>query len=967
MTSDSFHIKPIRVEKDFPEDLNALAEEKYAAFVLACEKKGLTPPSDPVLVETTQKLFVFSNFLARRCALTPEVLLDLMDSGESHRSRDAGAFEERIAGQCKDAGDMGALSVKLRHIRQREMVRIAFRELAGWSTLTETMADLSALADACLETALSALYKWMVADYGLPAGKNGEAQRLSVIGFGKLGGRELNFSSDIDLMFAFPQAGKTRGLEKSISNEAFFVRLCQRLIDVIGKSMTEGFVFRVDARLRPYGESGPLAMSFDALESYYQEQGREWERYALIKARVVAGDKASGNGLLDRLKPFVYRRYLDYGTFESLREMKRKIEREITRKGMKANIKLGPGGIREVEFFGQIFQMIRGGVNIAYQRREILVILKTLADDGNIPASVQQELTGAYVFLRYVENRLQMADDRQTHSLPEDAEGRRRLAVSMGFENQEMFLKSLETHMRIVHGHFSSLLAREAPETEIDDQFTRMRDVWNNLSDTDTNLRLLSETGFEPPEDVLALLQNFLEMVKSSEISENGRKRIDALVPYIMKASAASENPLRVLSRILELIKAISRRSCYVALLIENTHALTHLVHLADASPWIMSFLSRHPLLLDELLNPRTLYAPVEKSDLKKEILLRLARLPEADMESLMDDLRIFKQINTLRICAADVTGQLPLMKVSDRLTWLAESILDRVMEMAWDYLVEKYGRPSGVSDAVNSGFGIIAYGKLGGYELGYASDLDLVFLHTGEKGDTAGGRLAPIDNAQFYVRLGQRIIHLMTAITRTGKLYEMDMRLRPSGSAGILVTHIDGFADYQKNRAWTWEHQALIKARAVTGDPKVRERFETIRGMILSMKREGPRLKEEIRDMRARMRAQRTVPAAAHFDIKNDPGGLVDIEFLIQFLILLNAYRFASLLKWTDVVRQLNSLALAGIFDDRTAYILKQAYLVFRFYIHRLTLQERPAELAKDQFVDIRRQVRQLWKETLS
>lgn len=963
---DAFHIKPVGFEKKIPEELAALAEEKYTAFVLACEKKGLTPPRDAALVETIQKLFVFSNFLARRSAIDPEALLDLMDSGELFRGRKPGEYQDLTDRQCRDVGDMGALSLVLRHIRNREMMRIAFRELAGWSTLVETMGELSALADACLESAVSSLYKWMTGEFGIPAGKTGEAQGLVVIGFGKLGGRELNFSSDIDIMFAYPQVGKTLGKENAISNEAFFVRMCQRLIDVIGKSMTEGFVFRVDVRLRPYGESGPLVMSFETLESYYQEQGREWERYALIKARVVAGDKSAGNALLDRLKPFVYRRYMDYGTFESLREMKRKIEREVTRKGMRANIKLGPGGIREVEFFGQIFQMIRGGVNIAYQRRGILVILKTLADDGNIPGAVKQELTDAYVFLRYVENRLQMIDDRQTHALPEDGPGLVRLALSMGFETREAFSDALERHRNNVHRHFQALLAREDAGTDDDAPFHRLRTIWNNLSDVDTNLRLLSESGFENPEEVLALLQNFLGIVKSSDISDNGRKRIDALVPHIMKAATASENPLRVLLRIFELIKVISGRSCYVALLIENTSALAHLVQLADASPWIMSFLARHPLLLDELLDPRTLYAPVAKADMKKEILVRLARLPETDLESQMDDLRIFKQVNILRICAADVTGQLPLMKVSDRLTWLAESILDRVMEMAWEHLVEKYGPPEGMTDAVRSGFGIIAYGKLGGYELGYASDLDLVFLHTGEKGNTSGGRMSPIDNAQFYVRLGQRIIHLMTAMTRTGKLYEMDMRLRPSGSAGILVTHIDGFADYQKNRAWTWEHQALIKARVVAGDPGVKERFETIREGILSIKREVPRLKEEIRDMRERMRAQRTPAVSSHFDIKNDPGGLVDIEFLIQFLILLNARDFASLMKWTDVVRQLNSLALAGIFDDRTAYILKQAYLVFRFYIHRLTLQEHPAELAKDQFMDMRGQVSQLWEEIL-
>lgn len=965
------HIHSITAAKNFPQEFIDAFEEKWAAFTRACKKENLSIPDDRKFKDAIKTVFIFSDFVSKRCVLDPEMLYGLIETGDLKRRYDIDEYEKKIKAGCASVSDQTVLSVVIRKIRTREMVRIAFRDLSGAVDLLETMNDLSLLADACLEGALSAIYRWMVEYYGTPVGKNGQPQHLAVIGFGKLGGRELNFSSDVDLMFVFPEAGKTKGREKSISNEAFFARLCHRLIDVIGKNMPEGFVFRVDARLRPYGESGPIVMSFDAMESYYQEQGRDWERYALIKARVIAGDKLLGRALLGRLNPFVYRRYLDYGIFESLRGMKRKIEREVTRRGIKANIKLGPGGIREVEFFGQIFQLIRGGVNIDYQKRGILIILQTLANDNNIPELVKDELTAAYVFLRYVENRLQMFDDRQTHSLPEDLRGRCRLALSMGFTDWQGFSASLADHMGKVHNHFSALLVRDDSEICIDDQMNRINDVWINLSNIEINLELLKKIGFDPPDDALVVLQNFLEIIKSNDVSLQGGKRINLLVPHIMKVSAASENPVLVMRRIFELIKSICGRSCYVSLLIENMDVLVHLVRLAEASPWIMSFLSRHPLLLDELLDPRTLYASVEKEDLKKELKLRFDRLPEADLESAMDDLRIFKQINTLRICAADVAGLLPLMKVSDRLTCLAESILDWVMDMAWDHMVEKYGIPSGGIDSGHKGFGIIAYGKLGGYELGYASDLDLVFLHTGEKGNTRGGQLSPVDNAQFYIRLGQRVIHLMTAMTRTGKLYETDMRLRPSGSAGILVSHIDGFEDYQKKKAWTWEHQALIKARAITGDVRVRERFEKIREEILSMKREESKLREGICDMRARMRsqrmrAQRTVPAHGHFDLKNDPGGIVDIEFLVQFFVLLNANRFPALIKWTDVVRQLNSLALAGIFDDKTAYILKQAYLVFRFYNHRLTLQERPAVLSADQFIEIRDQVKQLWKQYL-
>ncbi len=972
-------IQPVHYCKKFSDDANSLVAEKWDAMVDAAGRKGVRlPENQAALCAVLKDTFLFSDFLARKSIRNPEVLTDLLDSGDLLRSYDKGAYPKKIARQAAFCEDIDKLARVLRQIRTREMMRIAFRDLAGYAALRETTHDLSTFADACLDAALAATYQQMIADYGKPVSSAGAPQHLVVIGFGKLGGRELNFSSDIDLMFAFPASGVTRALGgkagpgktgpgKPIDCEEFFTRLCHRLIDVIGKNMTEGIVFRVDARLRPYGDAGPVVMSFDAMEHYYQEQGREWERYALIKARVVAGDKSRGRLLLERLNPFIYRRYLDYGTFESLREMKRRIEREVTRKGMTENVKLGPGGIREVEFFGQIFQLIRGGLHVAYQQREILNILETLAAEQNISAMVKDELAGAYVFLRNVENRLQMADDRQTHSLPVDDFSRYRLALSMGFDAWQPFSLTLNTHMKNVHRHFQALLARETSAPRGDDRMQGIEAVWNNLANTEANLETLRHMGITPPEPFLKVLEGFLALIKSEDVSLQGKKRIDRLVPHIVEAAMASATPVPVMGQILELIRAVSRRSCYVALLIENKDALMHLVQLAEASPWIMSFIAKHPLLLDELLDVRTLYEPLEKSDLKKAIQLRFDRLPDTDLESQMDDLRIFKQINTLRICAADVAGLLPLMKVSDRLTWLAEAILEWFMDMAWDHMVEKYGLPAG-ADAMghNKKFGIIGYGKLGGYELGYGSDLDLVFLHTGEKGDTAGGNFPPIDNTQFYVRLGQRIIHLMSAMTRTGKLYEMDMRLRPSGNAGVLVIHIDGFADYQRNRAWNWEHQALVKARAVGGDMEVRDRFEAIRCEILSLPRDTLRLKADIREMRSRMRTARKEKkprAEKGFDIKNDSGGLIDIEFLVQFLIMQHAGRHPSLLKWTDIVRQLNSLALAGIFDDKTAYILKQAYLVFRYYIHRLTLQERPAVLAADQFADMRAQVRHLWR----
>ncbi len=948
-------------EKDFPQELLAKIDEKWSAFLTSCGQAGLGAPDDADLVAAAKRVFGFSDFVARQCIRHPETLHGLLKTGDLLKAYDDEGFTKRLEAQPLTEESPRDLSRVLREVRSREMTRIAFRDLAGWAELSETINDLSAFADACIEFALSRLYLWLCREHGTPEGKTGNPQSLVVIGLGKLGGRELNFSSDIDLMFAYSEPGLTRGAEPSISNAEFFSALCRRLIEVLGKPLPEGIVFRVDTRLRPLGDAGPIVMSFDEMESYYQLQGREWERYALIKARIVAGDKAAGEALIHRLQPFVYRRYLDYGSFESLRGMKRKIEREVVRKGMAENIKMGPGGIREIEFFGQVFQLIRGGINPDYQERGIQRVLSLLVRDRCIPDPVGLGLAQAYVFLRNVENRLQMADDLQTHTLPKDPLDRSGLALSMGFKDWERFAEALQDHMRRVHSHFDELLAGDGSNGKENDRKGWSQAVWQDLSNAQKNLQLLEAAGFAHPAEVLAVLKDFLEVRRSADTGEEARKRIDRLVPKILEASVSSGSPTEVLKRVLEIVKSTHRRSCYLALLMENSGALAHLIKFADASPWIISYLSRHPLLLDELLDPRDLYSPLNKEELKKDLSERLKRIPPSNLEARMDSLRVFKQVHLFKIVAADVGGVLPLMKVSDRLTYLAETILDQTLELSWDQLVERYGKPLGLSPG-EKGFAVIAYGKLGGIELGYGSDLDLVFLYAGENRLTAGGRMPPIDNAQFYMRLGQRIIHFLTMMTQTGKLYETDMRLRPSGNAGILVSPVDGFEEYQMDKAWTWEHQAIIKARPVSGDASVGDRFLRIRERVLSLARNEATLKEEVVGMRKRMRREQGRAGSGGFDLKQDSGGIIDIEFLVQFLILKNANQNPALTRWTDVVRQLHTLALSGIIDDWTAHTLKQAYLVFRYYTHRLALQEKPAVLPANRFAGLRERVKQIW-----
>ncbi|MBS3733116.1 MAG: bifunctional [glutamate--ammonia ligase]-adenylyl-L-tyrosine phosphorylase/[glutamate--ammonia-ligase] adenylyltransferase [Desulfobacterales bacterium] len=939
------------------------AQDRVAAWQEAARDAGEYLP-ETVAASDLGRLFAFSEYAARQCFRNPGMVRNLVESGDLDRLYAANEYDQRVSAAVSAASDEDGLNTALRRLRHREMVRIAWRDLSGRADLFETMTELSAFAQVCVSHVLEFLHLQFCRRFGSPLDAGGNPQQLVVFAMGKLGGQELNFSSDIDLMFTYPEVGQTAGGEKSVSNEEFFTRLARRLIDVIGKSTAEGFLFRVDTRLRPYGDAGPLVMSFEATENYYQMFGREWERYALVKACIIAGDKSRGDAFLERLRPFVFRRYLDYGTFESIRDMKQKIVREVSRKGLHNNIKHGYGGIREIEFFGQVFQLIRGGIDPAYQARSILRVLRVMNRDRCISRQVYEELAAAYVFLRNTENRLQMYEDTQTHNLPGDGTARARLAASMGFDGVESFLRRLQHHMSRVHAHFNDLLTPETGETETESR-KQLEGVWLNPEDPEKNREALSSAGFDEPDTVLRLLGEFREKMGYGGDGSIAVDRINRLMPQVLNAAAETDRPVLVFKRIMPLLESILNRSCYVSLLLENPGALGHLVKLARISPWIVSFLSSHPLLLDELLDLRSLYAPLDRADLARELRERLSKLPADDPEYQMDEIRVFKQVNMFRIVAADVTGHLPLMKVSDRLTYLAETVLETTLELVWRQMVERYGRPSNVAeDEQDIGFAVIAYGKLGGYELGYRSDLDLVFLHTAKPGQTTGGRLRPIDNSEFFGRLGQRIIHFLSAPTATGKLYEIDMRLRPSGNAGILVSHIDGFEDYQMKSAWVWEHQAIIKARPIIGSEEVVQRFNRIRRRVIASLRETENLAGTVLEMRNRMRRAHGSASAGNFDLKQDPGGIVDIEFLLQFLILRHGYEYAELTQWTDVVRQLNALALCGIIEDLEAHALKQAYLIYRYFVHRMNLQQKSALLPENRFAELRRRVEGIWRK---
>lgn len=955
--------------------------ERWALFCHEARSVGGWVAPATAAARALATAFGFSDFVAAACIRNPHMALRLINSGNLLRTYPDGTLDQLLAPllqplqQAVSEPDadrfLAPLKGALRHFRRREMVRIAVRDLSGLAALEETMADLSALAERTIDGALQLLYDRMCLTDGVPVDSAGNRQNLAIIGMGKLGAGELNFSSDVDLMFAYPLNGQTQGGQKPISNETFFTRLCRQIIQVIGEKTADGFVFRVDTRLRPYGDAGPLVMDFDRMEDYYQFHGREWERYALIKATAIAGDRDGGRQLLQRLRPFVYRRYLDFGVFESLREMKHRISAEVRRKKLHDNIKLGSGGIREVEFFGQMFQLIRGGVFPALQQPAIQSVLHTLGQEGFVSQQVCLELQTAYRFLRTTEHRLQAMDDQQTHALPTEPLARLQLARSMGLNTWKAYRQALDDHRRRVRHHFEGLLVaptESTPAREGADQAAEWSGLLSAAMSSDERRQFLDKAGFQDSHAIAALLENFYHEPATRSLSSAGKQRLERLMPRILDAARRCEEPETVLRRVLQLLKSIQQRISYLSLLLEYPIALTHLIRLVDASPWITTFLSRHPVVLDELLDPRTLYTPPGPEALRAGLERQLASVPENDPEYQIEALCIFRQINTLRVAASDITNVLPLMKVSDHLSWIAEAILHKVVEISYHHLVAKHGRPACTLNGhtCRQGFAVIGYGKLGGIELGYGSDLDLVFLHAADPGETIGGK-RPIDNSYFFARLGQRVVHMLSTHSAAGTLYETDMRLRPSGPSGLLVSHVNGFRAYQLDEAWTWEHQALIRARPITGDAVLRAAFAAIRRQVLCLPREPEALKTSVREMRERIRRSRPPAPPDRFDIKEDVGAMVDIEFLVQYLVLRHAADHPEIVRWTDNVRLLQALAESGVIDGTTAYRLRRAYLIFRAVVHRRNLQERPTAVADSRrFQHLRALVQRFWRQTL-
>ncbi|BFM18456.1 bifunctional [glutamate--ammonia ligase]-adenylyl-L-tyrosine phosphorylase/[glutamate--ammonia-ligase] adenylyltransferase [Maricurvus nonylphenolicus] len=913
-----------------------------------------------------------SDFIAQSAMDRPDVFIQLLSSGELTQTFSLQTFSDLLAEMLANCENDKDLDRQLRLYRRRMMMRIVWRDFNRLADWNETTNDMSYLAEVVVQQTIDFHYQQLSQSWGTPMGKaSGEQQQLLVLGMGKLGGFELNVSSDIDLIFAYPESGTTQGGRKEQSNQEFFNRLGQRVIKSIDAHTADGFVFRVDMRLRPYGQSGALVLNFDSLEEYYQTQGREWERYAMIKARVIAGPEEKAVELMNMLRPFTYRRYIDFSAIEALRDMKGLINREVARKGMSADVKLGAGGIREVEFIVQAFQLIRGGRDERLQTREVMTLLPLLESEGLMPEGVSQKLMAAYVFLRNTEHAIQGYQDKQTQALPVDEKDGERLAWVMGFDSWDAFIAQLDLHRNNVNQEFHAVVADSAEsEGEEADDLSSWRPLWLDDLCQEDFAEQLSERGFEDADAVAKALCDLKKSRALLTMQAEGRARLDALMPKLLMLLSERDEQANTLSRILVLIEAVARRTAYLLLLVENPNALKQLVRLCGASPWIADQLARHPALLDELLDQRSLYNPPDLSALRDELRQEVLRVGWDDLEGQMETLRYFRMAHALRVAAAEVSGALPLMKVSDYLTWIAEVILEHVQALAWEQMVDRHGKPSHAEGEPEPEFIVVGYGKMGGIELGHGSDLDLVFIHNASsKGYTDGDK--QLDNQTFYTRMGQKMIHILNTQTISGQLYEVDMRLRPSGNSGMLVSSLTAFEKYQRSEAWTWEHQALVRARVVAGGERLAKEFQQLRLDILCQQREKAKLVEDVVTMRQKMRDHLGTQGgeeekASKFHLKQDAGGIVDIEFLVQYAVLSQAAEHPQVAHWTDNIRILGDLHSQGLMSAEQSDALIEAYKTFRSESHRLALQQQKNEVGADKFAEQRQQVQAIWAEWL-
>ncbi|MDX1536911.1 bifunctional [glutamate--ammonia ligase]-adenylyl-L-tyrosine phosphorylase/[glutamate--ammonia-ligase] adenylyltransferase [Arsukibacterium sp.] len=899
------------------------------------------------------RLLKASLFLGRTLSRQPELAAVLLDK-DALVQQLGQSWQDPLT--SFDLTDEAAVFSRLRRYRNRALAMLLTADIYQLQTIEQGLARVSSLADCLINSAYRWAYQLQQQHNGTPFDEHDMAMPMLILGMGKLGGKELNFSSDIDLIFTYPGHGETQGGRKSLEHQQFFTKVGQKLIAALHQATADGFVYRVDMRLRPFGDSGPLVLSFAALEDYYQEQGRDWERYALLKARVLNPDSQHAPELQKLLKPFIYRRYIDFSAIESLRRMKQLIEQENRRRNRVDNIKLGAGGIREVEFVVQTLQLIRGGRIPQLQQQSLLVALDGLVQHEMLTASQAAELKADYLFLRRVEQALQGIDDKQTQTLPADQSGRAQLLACLNIAAWPDLQQQVADAMARVHQQFKLVIDNE--DTPEQQELGLGRLLWGSQLPATELAEQLDWLDSDAAIEMIEHLQAFRQDCQKRSVGPRGHDFLSKLMPILLHLLQTEQAESLVLGRVLGVFRQIMTRTAYLELLFENPAALQQLVLLCTQSGWLAEQLARYPMLLDELIDPEQLYRVADKADYQDRLRQYLLRVPDDDLELLMETFRQYKQAQQLRIAAADISGALPLLQVSDHLTWLAEVVMEQVVTVAWQQMTARYGLPVGASDT-DRGFAVIAYGKMGGLELGYGSDLDLVFVHNCDSLASTSGDKA-IDSRQFYLKLAQRVLHLATTRTNSGVLYDIDTRLRPSGNSGLLAIHIDTYFQYLRDEAWTWEHQALVRARLVIGSEQMTGRFNKIRADIIRLKRDPDQLRHDVITMRQKLRNHH---GSADDDVKHSTGGIVDLEFISQYLVLAHGKAHPALYRFSDNMRILEAAGDAGLLEVQQVTELQQAYQLLRGWGHRLTLA--PARVpTESRLAAARATVEQIWQQ---
>lgn len=929
-----------RLQAQLPSETSAwLDDEKFCQQLVAC--------------------WIASDFFATQCVQQPELISKLYYSHHSQAKPQQPTTFDHIASKEE-------LASVLRSFRQQTMLEIIFRDVNQLATTEKTLQALTQLADSCIINAVKNLEKIFLPTYGKPTDLNGNKQSFIVIAVGKLGGEELNFSSDVDLVFCFNKRGKTQGGQRSIDNQRYFNLLAQGVVQVLNEITEQGFVFRVDLRLRPFGDGGPMVQSYLGMETYYQEQGRDWERYAILKARIINATPQENKKFTELLNRFVYRRYIDYSVMDSLRSIKRLMDQEAQLQYLQDDMKRGSGGIREIEFIIQSLQLIHAGKNPALQKRNLLQSLALLRENDLIEVDVADKLKQTYLFLRKVENRLQMFADQQTQALPVDPAIQQRIIISLEFSCWKDFLQKLNSTREFVSDQFRQLKTPRYQtyfqDKDLTEKLEKFNLIWVGKCDQNQAEEIFSSYGVEKKSELYLAIEKFRQQCALRHLSAKAKQRLQQLMSLLMCQLVKISDADKLLGKISALLDSVLKRSAYLVLLIENPKALQYLLELCHASEWVTRELTKFPMLLDELLDARHLFARKNFNQLKDELQQRCLLIPEADAEQQLEALHQFKHSHVLRVACMQILEPDSANQVSCQLSDIALCILQQVKMIALQKIIDRYGQPAKQQDF---SFAIIVYGTLGSDDMSYSSDLDLIFLYSGDAQQlTIGPR--PITLNKLASKLAQQIMHLLNIATLSGNLYDLDIRLRPSGETGLLVSHIDAFADYQKNKAWIWEHQALVRARAVSGDQAIVQRFEQIRSEILLTSRDQSELKQAINQMREKMRGHQASTAQLAVDVRQLPGGLIDLEFILQYAILNYSFMHPELSAVTNPEKIINLLIKLEKLTEAQGIQLQHAYHLYKVVIHQSALQGTRA-CSEDKNLQTKREhVLHLWRKWL-